>query len=235
MFTQKITNSARFLKMSPSAQSLYFHLGMHADDDGVVEAFTIMQLINAAEDDFKILVAKSFIKPLNDDLVSYILDWREHNTIRADRKIDSRYKDLLVQILPDVELVKAKPRSDVEDNSTRVGTDQPRLEDPKIIKHTPEDMECVDLLVSLIKKNNEEWDMKGKPEKWAEDINKLFRIDGRSYKQIQFMIRWTQQDQFWSQNILSASKLREKFNDLIPKIKAQANKQKAHENNTVFS
>ena len=234
MFTQKITSSARFLKMSPSAQSLYFHLGMHADDDGIVEAYTIMQLINAAEDDFKILVAKGFIKPLNDDLVSFILDWNEHNTIRADRKIDSRYKDLLIQMMPEVKLIEAKPRSDVEDNSARLGGDE-KPEDAKIIKYTPEDMECVDLLVSLIKRNNQEWDMKGKPEKWAEDFNKLFRIDGRTYKQIHYMIKWTQNDQFWSQNILSASKLREKFNDLIPKIKAQANKQKTSANNAVFS
>ena len=235
MFAHRITGSARFLKMPVSCQALYFHLGMHADDDGIVEAYAVMQLTGAAEDDFRVLVSKGFLQPLNDDMVSFILDWKENNNIRADRKIDSRYKDLLFQIMPDVQIVQAKPRSDVEDNSGRIGEEQPKLEESKVIKYTPEDMQCVEYLVSLIKANNQEWNMKGNIEKWAEDINKLFRIDGRTYEQIRFMIKWTQQDQFWSQNILSASKLREKFNDLIPKIKAQALKQKAHENNAVFS
>lgn len=124
MFSQRIVSSARFLKMSPSAQSLYFHFGMRADDDGIVEAFPIMQMLGAAEDDFRVLVAKGFVRLLNDDMVSFILDWNEHNIIRADRKVDSIYKDLLLQVVPDAELVIPAPRSDVQDNSKRL--DGPR-------------------------------------------------------------------------------------------------------------
>ena len=49
---------------------------------------------------------------LNEDLVSYITDWRENNKLRADRKIDSRYKDLLLQINPQIKLLNATERSD---------------------------------------------------------------------------------------------------------------------------
>jgi len=112
MFSQRIANSARFLKMSHSAQNLYFHFGMRADDDGIVEAFPIMQMLGAAEDDFKVLVAKGFIVPLNEDLVTYILDWKEHNLIRADRKVNSIYKDLLLRIVPEADLISPKPRAD---------------------------------------------------------------------------------------------------------------------------
>ena len=38
------------------------------------------------------------------------------------------------------------------------------------------------------------------------------------------MIRWTQKDEFWQKNILSTAKLREKFNALIPKLKASVTK-----------
>ena len=62
--------------------------------------------------------------------------------------------------------------------------------------------------------------MKGSRETWASHIDKLNRIDGRTFEQIEYMIRWTQHDSFWSQNILSTAKLREKFSDLIPKLKA---------------
>lgn len=86
------------------------------------------------------------------------------------------------------------------------------------INFTSKDVELADLMVSLIQKSSPDWQMRGDRDKWAEDINKIHRLDNRTYEQIEGMIRWVRQDKFWSQNILSASKLREKFNDLIPKI-----------------
>lgn len=112
MFSKRIVESARFLKMPPSTQSLYFHLGLHADDDGVVEGYNVMMQTGATEDDLKILVAKGFVTVLNDDLVTYINDWRENNRIRADRKVDSIYTDLLLKMLPDIEIQHAKVRAD---------------------------------------------------------------------------------------------------------------------------
>jgi hypothetical protein len=105
MFSKKIINSAKFLKMPVSTQCLYFHLGLNADDEGVVEGFNIMRMISATEDDLKILVAKEFVIVLNEDLVSYITHWNEHNLIRAERKVDSLYKDLLIR-LTDVEFLE---------------------------------------------------------------------------------------------------------------------------------
>lgn len=114
MFSKRVVCSARFMKMPISSQCLYFYLGIAADDDGVVEAYPIVQSSNATEDDLKILVAKGFVKVLNEDLVTYITDWNENNKIRADRKIDSIYKDLLLQMNPEVKLVEAKKRKDNE-------------------------------------------------------------------------------------------------------------------------
>ena len=114
MFSIRLINSARFLRMPISSQALYFHLGMHADDDGIVEAYPVIKTIGCTEDDLRVLVAKGFVQVLNDDLVSYITDWSEHNTIRPDRKIDSIYKDLLLQMNPEVKLVEKRKRSDNE-------------------------------------------------------------------------------------------------------------------------
>lgn len=133
MLSNRITTTARFLKMPPSSQALYFHLCIHADDDGIVEAYPVMQSVGSNEDDIKILATKDFVKVLNDDLVTFILDWREHNMIRPDRKIDSIYKDLLLQIIPNANLVTPEARSDVKDNRARLSgiiggpsTDRPR-------------------------------------------------------------------------------------------------------------
>lgn len=104
MFSIRIVGSTRFLKMPTSSQNLYFHLGMRADDDGVVEAFPIMQMIGANEDDLRILVGKEFVTVLNEDWVTFINDWTEHNTIKTDRYKSSIYKNLLLEIKPDAKV-----------------------------------------------------------------------------------------------------------------------------------
>ena len=112
MFSVRLINSARFLKMPISCQALYFHLGLNADDDGVVEAYNVVKSVGCTEDDLRVLVSKGFVRVLNEDLVSYITDWQENNSIRPDRKIDSIYKDLLLSIVPDAPLVEKKQRAD---------------------------------------------------------------------------------------------------------------------------
>lgn len=49
---------------------------------------------------------------------------------------------------------------------------------------------------------------------WAEDIRKMIEVDGRKPEQIHNMIMWSQQHNFWSTNILSGKKLREKYDQL---------------------
>lgn len=98
MFAKSITNSARFLRMPPTSRLLYYDLGMQADDDGVVEAFTVMRTTGAAEDDLRVLVSKGFVTLLNEDFVAYINDWNENNYIRNDRYQKSVYAELLIKI-----------------------------------------------------------------------------------------------------------------------------------------
>ena len=126
MFSLKILNSGKFLKMPLDTQNLYFHLALRADDDGVVEAYSVMRAIGSPEDNLKVLDSKGFIKILNEDLVAYITDWNEHNNIRADRKIDSIYQNLLIEILPDVELIEPKQRADRPKNKNGTSLGQPK-------------------------------------------------------------------------------------------------------------
>lgn len=98
MFSKSVVNSARFLRMPASSRLLYYDLGMGADDDGVVEAFSVMRLTGAVEDDLRVLVSKGFVRVLNDDLVTWIVDWKQNNLIKSDRYRPSVYADLLVRI-----------------------------------------------------------------------------------------------------------------------------------------
>lgn len=98
MFAKAVIGSARFLRMPPTSRLLYFDLGMYADDDGIVEAFSIMRMTGATEDDLRVLVAKGFVLILNEDLVAFIVDWRKNNFVRSDRYHPSIYHDLLVKL-----------------------------------------------------------------------------------------------------------------------------------------
>jgi hypothetical protein len=93
MFSKQIIDSDAFLDMSASAQSLYFHLAMRADDDGFVNnPKKIQRMIGAADDDLKILIAKRFVIMFESGVI-VIKHWRMHNYIRADRYNETAYID----------------------------------------------------------------------------------------------------------------------------------------------
>lgn len=97
MISKTVTQTHRFLRLPLEAQALYFHLIQNCDDDGVVEAFPILRMIGASEDNLGLLVVKRFVKLLNEEMVYFVVDFHEQNTVRKDRYTPSIYKDLLEQ------------------------------------------------------------------------------------------------------------------------------------------
>lgn len=70
MFSLDVVDTDRFLDMSASAQALYFHLGMRADDDGFVSSpRKIAKASNCGLDDLTLLAAKGFIIPFESGVV----------------------------------------------------------------------------------------------------------------------------------------------------------------------
>lgn len=101
MFSKKITDTDIFLDMPPTSQNLYFHLNMHADDDGFLgNARTIKRMVGASDDDLKILIAKQFVIAFEDG-VTVIRDWRVHNYIQKDRYRSTIYTDHKKQLVVD--------------------------------------------------------------------------------------------------------------------------------------
>ena len=93
MFTTKIVDSDAFLDMPLSAQALYFHLNMRADDDGFVNnPKKIQRMIGASEDDLKLLIAKRFVLTFESGVV-VIKHWRMHNLLRKDRYHPTQYQE----------------------------------------------------------------------------------------------------------------------------------------------
>ena len=98
MFSRKITESDQFLDMPMSAQSLYFHVNMQADDDGFVgNVKTIKRMIGASDDDLKLLIAKQFLIPFETGIV-VIRDWKIHNYIQKDRYTETFYQQEKAQL-----------------------------------------------------------------------------------------------------------------------------------------
>lgn len=93
MFAKTIIDSDAFLDMPLSAQALYFHLSMRADDDGFVNnPKKIQRMIGASDDDCKLLILKRFILTFESGVI-VIKHWRVHNYIRRDTYKETPYTD----------------------------------------------------------------------------------------------------------------------------------------------
>lgn len=93
MFSKTIVDSDAFMDMPQSSQLLYFHLCMRADDEGFVgNPKRIIRMVGSNDDDYKILLAKSFVIPFESG-VCVIKHWLIHNTIRMDRFAPTNYQE----------------------------------------------------------------------------------------------------------------------------------------------
>jgi len=93
MFSREIIDSDAFLSMPSSTQALYFHLGMRADDDGVVQnPIGITRLVGSGTDDLKVLLMKRFILPIGQGELVVIKHWKINNLIQKDRYTPTKYQ-----------------------------------------------------------------------------------------------------------------------------------------------
>lgn len=93
MFSDKVVETDKFLDMPVSTQNLYFHLCMHADDDGFLgNPKTITRSIGGQQDDLTHLIEKGYVIVFEDGTVA-ITDWFVHNYIPKDRYHKTVYQD----------------------------------------------------------------------------------------------------------------------------------------------
>ncbi|KRO16190.1 hypothetical protein [Lacticaseibacillus saniviri] len=94
---------------------------------------------------------------------------------------------------------------------------------PKSDKRTFEpgdpNLQAAEYLWGFIKGNNPEAKHPNL-QRWANDIRLMHERDKRTYEQINGMIVWSQKDEFWQANILSAGKLRQKYDAMRAKANA---------------
>lgn len=101
MFSKDIVRSDAFLDLPISAQALYFHLGMEADDRGyVANAKSLIRMVGANMGDLEQLVNKRFVLCREEGLI-LVKHWRINNYIQNDRFVETKFTDDLKKLFFD--------------------------------------------------------------------------------------------------------------------------------------
>ena len=125
MMSDKVIKTDSFMEMPHSTKTLYFYLMMEADDDGFVSnPKTIMRMVNAVDDDYKILIGKRFVVPFESG-VCVIKHWLIHNLIRADRKVDTQWSEEKKQLVVDPDTQKYSLNKGLQPSDNQMSTKCP--------------------------------------------------------------------------------------------------------------
>ena len=139
--------------------------------------------------------------------------------VEAGRKgAEKRWKDGTAKALPR----QRQSTAIAEDSKESKGKESKVNKKPSSSKVFDDDSPEITLankLKDLILQNNPKAKTPDDLQKWAHDIDKMIRIDGREFLEINRIIEFSQNDNFWMSNILSARKLREQYDQLYLQMK----------------
>lgn len=98
MFTKKVTDDDNFMALSSSAQALYLHLSMSADDDGFCNQVSLsMFKAHASIQDLQALLEKRYIYQFENGVI-VIKHWRMANALRKDRYTPTAFQEELSKL-----------------------------------------------------------------------------------------------------------------------------------------
>ena len=98
MFTKKVTDDDNFMSLSSSAQALYLHLSMCADDDGFCNQVSAsMFKAHASVQDLQALLEKRYIYQFDSGVI-VIKHWRMANALRKDRYTPTAFQEELAKL-----------------------------------------------------------------------------------------------------------------------------------------
>jgi len=133
----------------------------------------------------------------------------------------NEYKNLSIEgVNVDINPVEEVVNDDINPQSKVKESKEEKSKEKKPLRHKyePCDMELAKLLFSRMLDNNPTT-KEPNLEKWANEFRLIRERDERKEEHIRYMIDWCQADSFWKMNILSPSKLREKYDQLVLKAK----------------
>lgn len=98
MLTKKVTDDDNFINLSSSAQALYLHLSMSADDDGFCnQVSTSMFKAHASVQDLQALLEMRYVYQFDNGVI-VIKHWRMANALRKDRYTPTAFQEELAKL-----------------------------------------------------------------------------------------------------------------------------------------
>lgn len=92
MFAKSVITSDKFLDMPHSAQCLYFHLCMEADDDGFVNnPNTVARMSGCKGEDMALLIKNGYVIPFEESGLAVIRHFKTMNYIQKDCYKPTKY------------------------------------------------------------------------------------------------------------------------------------------------
>ena len=208
MFTKKVTDDDNFMSLSSSAQALYLHLSMSADDDGFCNQVSVsMFKAHASVQDLQALLEKRYIYQFDNGVI-VIKHWRMANALRKDRYTPTAFQEELAKLdikdngsytrLPDGCQVVAErlPQDSIgKDRLSKDSIDNDILPSPKAqkpVKHKYGEYNNVLLTDEEIEKLRDEY---ADLEERIDRLSSYMASTGKSYKSHYATIRnWARKD-----------------------------------------
>ena len=115
MFSKNLIERDAFTELPLTAQALYFHLGLRADDDGFCDRpKNTLKMIGATEDDLHVLIVTGFLWQFPSGVVVDMY-WPANNNVRKDRYSPTIYteeRDMLEVVEDKMYRLKEFPQTD---------------------------------------------------------------------------------------------------------------------------
>lgn len=134
MFSKSITESDAFLDLPLSAQALYFHLSMNADDEGFINSSKrIRNMCGAGNEDMQILIDRSFIISFDSGIV-VIKHWKINNKLRKDRARGTNYSEEKAMLVEKNNGIYSEYKTDItgENKELEVEEKNPGIQDESV-------------------------------------------------------------------------------------------------------
>ncbi len=137
MFAKSVVDSDSFMSLPFSAQAVYVHLAMRADDDGFIAiAKSILRMEGGGNKELTLLAEQGFIRIFDSGVVG-VVHWKVNNYIQKDRYKPSIYRKEKALMYPDEDKNEDKISDEdfsVSDLDTQVRLGKDRLDKGSIGK-----------------------------------------------------------------------------------------------------
>lgn len=172
-------------------------------------------------------------------LTSRGIQKRFFEIVKRRKKIEVTKEFLLIDIRSyftekeeSLRIINVSINKDIVNTSTQRKGKERKGENKKTYVEDSDEFRLAKLLSDLILENNPNNKSsisakKDNYQKWSDTIRLANQEDGRSFQQIEYLINWSQKDDWWFKTIHSPSSLRKNFDKMADSVKEKKNNSKS--------